>query len=805
MPPVSRRLRTPAAVPRAWRLLSWGSGMAGLIAAGSLLAADTPRSYIRYTYTLIGASAISGNGSSSTLTVQDVISGNAEMQPMANPMTKQLMWISANRGGRVPFQVEVNRVQQDLTAGGPISELNNSTEGSNHIQTWQAATNAASTNFGAILQLDSVRKTYSISLSLNRIPDRQLVHYRFTNNGQQTDRDMDLGALDYGNLSAHQFNATNLPLSANVEHISGHQLVVIPRPAGWKGSWDFSFDIRWELTGHLPPVELIVSSTDYPAWRPTANPGPTAGDPIKFIARLQKSDGEPPAVKVKRFEWTLVGTSREPGIAMNFPVDSDDKSYDLKLRPTKAQKVVGNDGQKITRDNPDGFSDIAYVDPYDWGGCSTLQVKAILEDGKVVVGHLSTGEENVLLPKRAKDSMIADIWKSNVPNAGADDADDETTDIGVPNAPGDGFTLYEEYRGFYENQKHIEGDPAKKDFFILNLVGIDANPGIDLFEDLSEFKVHSKVRMDEMDTRTRLMNGNRWDGAHRKDQHGVWIKTMDAYYVRDGANTEFSEADVAGRPGITLWIGIRARGDDDTLFAKATNLSATDAPFAYDRAVAHELFHSVGVDHHGPDNWSDTFHFYFADDPNNSTGKYVFLTGSHATFPSLKPAYLLDEKNGEDLATKMAPAMEAERARIKASNWDQYVAEGRDLISKSGPTPQYHIFTPEDYAQWRLNQDCGPRLDLTVGTENGLDSGDEVCVMRYTFAQLYRAHGIPDTFYLVTQGQTLGMNLCKTAAGTGRNAESNKPQSRFGHAQDGFGNCANQVCPNDAVPPRSLK
>jgi len=735
--------------------------------------------------------------------VRDSIYGTLEMQSMANPMTSQLMWISKNRGAPAAFHVVVSRTNDLRMEGGPLSELNNSTSDTHILETWQAATRPAEAMFGAVIQIDAVRKTYSVNLALNRVPDRQLVHHRVTySDGTQKDEDMDLGALEFGNLSAPQFNAKDLPLGSDVTHIIGSHRFTIPRPSGWKGGWDYAYEITWELTGHLPPVELIVSSDDYASWRPTAKPGPTPGDPIAFHAELQTSEGDPPAVKVKRFEWTLQDTSREPGIAMNYPLASDDVSYDLKLRPANGQTAVGDDGQEIVREDPEGHADTASVDPYDWGGWSTLHVKAILEDGRVITGHLRNGTEDIPLPKRTKDSKIADIWKSNVPNAGADDADDETTDIGVPNAPGDGFTLYEEYRGFYENQKHINGDPTKKDFFVLNLVGPDAVPGIDLFEDLSELKVHSRLRTDEMGQQARLMNGNHHDGAHRVDQHGVWIKTMDAYNVRDGAVTVANESGVAGRPGLTKGIGIRSRDDADTLFTQSFNLSATDAVFSYDRAVAHELFHTVGVDHHGEDNSKGMFRFHFADDPRNPTGKPVFFIGYSI---SREIAYIIDEKTKEDLATKMAPAMEAARARIKANNWDRYLQEGQALLQSSGPSPAMLINSAEDYAWYKLDEVCAdPGLFFTIGEQNGVESGDEECVMRYSFAQLYRTRGKPATFYLITKGDHIGMKLCTSPAGTGRNAEGNDPQSRFGPAKAGFGNCASQVCPNDAIPPRKL-
>ena len=65
--------------------------------------------------------------------------------------------------------------------------------------------------------------------------------------------------------------------------------------------------------------------------------------------------------------------------------------------------------------------------------------------------------------------------------------------------------------------------------------------------------------------------------------------------------------------------------------------------------------------------------------------------------------------------------------------------------------------------------------------------------------------GRKDTYYMVTPGtEPYGLKLCKTKTGTGVNAPSHKPQSRYGDAAEGHGDCFGQITPNDAIPPRKL-
>lgn len=78
--------------------------------------------------------------------------------------------------------------------------------------------------------------------------------------------------------------------------------------------------------------------------------------------------------------------------------------------------------------------------------------------------------------------------------------------------------------------------------------------------------------------------------------------------------------------------------------------------------------------------------------------------------------------------------------------------------------------------------------------------------MRYYFAKFYRATGRDSTFYQVTEGtEPFGMELCRSRDGTGINAPGHRPQSRYGSAASGNGDCFGQICPNDAIPPRKTK
>ena len=78
--------------------------------------------------------------------------------------------------------------------------------------------------------------------------------------------------------------------------------------------------------------------------------------------------------------------------------------------------------------------------------------------------------------------------------------------------------------------------------------------------------------------------------------------------------------------------------------------------------------------------------------------------------------------------------------------------------------------------------------------------------MRYYFARFYEATGRKDTLYVATPGsERIGIDICHAPTGTGINAPGRQPQSRYGNAPPGEGDCFSQICPNDAIPPRKTK
>lgn len=571
-----------------------------------------------------------------------------------------------------------------------------------------------------------------------------------------------------------------------------------------------SVPLTWEYTIYLEPAEMdelrleIEETDEYKQWRPETTPDCAAGTPLTVKARVVDAKGGTPKGSVEKFVWELVETSKEPGVAMNFPLDAKDQRFDLDLDAEGEFFFLENHNQRMTRAVRSGFSDTVKVVPYDWGGWAKLQVTAYMTDGRQVRGKLKgRAETGMRLPKRDPDSHIADSWKEQN-KSGTDDLDDDKVTGQKDN--GDGFTLYEEYRGWVVDGAHLGGDPEQKDFFVLNLIGADAQPGIDLFASVSQLAVHDRLQPAEMSEEQRLMNGNHRRGARNQEQHGVWIKTFasKSELGGGGAFTTMNKAGVAGRPGLVKGIGILSRSNEESDFNKPFNLTASDAIFAYDRAVAHELLHSVGVEHHGGGDYNMIVGYASTRNPLNKAGRPYYGT-------SLDKPIDLRTEEGEDVAQRDVADYEKLRQFTDAMLLERYLKEGAEYIKRNGATYNPLFSTPQAYADFHIEIlaiFCFMHINGIVGVEHGEHSGAEDCLMRYYFAKYYESKkpaAIGDKqYYLAAEGtEHTGMEICHDKTGTGVNGSGHKPQPRYGDAA--AGDCFSVICPNDAVPPRSIK
>lgn len=580
-------------------------------------------------------------------------------------------------------------------------------------------------------------------------------------------------------------------------------------------------------------LEVEVTIPGYPSWLPKGSiPDPTRPG-AHLVARAtlkRKTGGTAKLPAVARFEFELVDTSREPGICMNWPFAAEDEDFDLRLA-AKGGGVLSEKDQKLVFEGPPADEQgrphaEVQIDSFDFGARAELQVKCILEDGRELAG-LMKGEsdraELIRLPKREGPDWVATAWrKENEVEAQAASEDQEK--VAGNDFVGDGYTLYEEYRGFVLNGKHWRGDPRRRDLIVWNLLGADGRGGIALLGRAAKLRVLVRDGDSEraggppfedrssLPQEERLMNGNHRDGPHHVDQHGVFLWDRSIHRGGGSVMTEPEYMEDLGLPRNTWWAAVEPRNCPNSIFSADYGawfrLAPRDAELAYDRAVAHELLHAIGVKHHGyARSWKFSFYFQAAGDPWNPTRTARFTeqyAPDASDFPAGKsiPASafagadtnvtLLWEDTLEDLASESQRVVDRSVAGVRAN--------------RAGWT--YEARGGKDSAWWReADAHAVVQYDLDrverLGYDQGTESGAELCIMRYYFASVYRIPDRAKAFYVIRPGTNrAGRELCHSPAGTHGNAPEHAPKPRFGDAFAGNGNCFAQVCMNDSYPDR---
>jgi len=175
-------------------------------------------------------------------------------------------------------------------------------------------------------------------------------------------------------------------------------------------------------------------------------------------------------------------------------------------------------------------------------------------------------------------NYIADVWMRNSGNA-ADDEEDE----GQCPVKGDGFSRYEEYRGFCVNGPWTELDPdAHKDVFVID--GNDPPLGIGSFAGLGVtpqvFNTPAAAGEFLADCTINFNHGT----AHKHLQHGIWVVKWPL--PEDGECGRTPKA--LNAPATFCYI------DDDEilgLYGPARHMDARGA------VVSHELGHACNLEH----------------------------------------------------------------------------------------------------------------------------------------------------------------------------------------------------------------
>ncbi|MBD3414437.1 MAG: hypothetical protein GF421_08415 [Candidatus Aminicenantes bacterium] len=334
------------------------------------------------------------------------------------------------------------------------------------------------------------------------------------------------------------------------------------------------------------------------------------------------------------FKFILTDVSKEKGIALN---KGDDNGFDYEFEPNQdgfRQAVETDDGWEIETQNKQQEASVS-IQAKDYGAWAKLKAQVQIGD----IWHdckTDEGETYITLPLDEDEDHIADFWEDrhSISEESAEaDNDREPEEAGDPEEPGDGFSNYEEYRGFFINGIWDDTDPAQKDIFIYDELGF----GVGLFTEL-ELTV-SLISQHEFDEE-RFVNFNRGYGTleSQDGQKGLYLKggfvegamgyaegigcpnvmgpvTVDCLTIWKHAVFEVmgQSTDMYEYEEITSEETSEAQGSVVRFYGTYYDVTISDAPIetnasieeaflkTLEATIAHELGHGVNITHHGED------------------------------------------------------------------------------------------------------------------------------------------------------------------------------------------------------------
>ena len=337
-------------------------------------------------------------------------------------------------------------------------------------------------------------------------------------------------------------------------------------------------------------------------------------------------------IKPEAIEWTLYNVSAEPGTNLNSK--DRDGNYDLSFDLAEVSA-----GYRLTRTD-DGY--VAYKE----GGISVGKESILIQSldfgsygqlsGKIKVNgtwweakHEELGIAWLPVPWDENNNMIADEWENQIGIYGKNYPPtwDEDPEPASQFSIGDGFTLYEEYRGFTETgnllsnaanvqvkKQHVRLDPEYKDVFIYDKDNLFKNHyaptnAANLNWHYITFDLMQKKGTLEANPDYRCVNFNTSKEFYSRDQYAL-------YLVNDGLNPDPNWPNDAGvnnthatyssvknyRAAFPLQavykVSIFPTGIDNALVGLPTPLKGRVKGEMLTTTVIHEIGHALGTRHH---------------------------------------------------------------------------------------------------------------------------------------------------------------------------------------------------------------
>ena len=241
-----------------------------------------------------------------------------------------------------------------------------------------------------------------------------------------------------------------------------------------------------------------------------ANKEDLVGNALLFNIVVRDKETKKPIATPWKANITLGKISHNKGWCMNYPpADEADAKADLRFdqHVPKSMFTKLNDSEFTTTSTPNEKGIL--VNSYDYASYGTIAAKVTLADGTELEAHSDKdpGKTAWRIPKDDNNNDIADQWeidKKIKDNNYSPGWDEDKCDGNCHS--GDGFTLFEEYRGFVimddkKNRVFSRLQPDKRKLFVYLKSGTEnlTLQGIKMFEQAaSDIKIYRVYKEDDM-------------------------------------------------------------------------------------------------------------------------------------------------------------------------------------------------------------------------------------------------------------------------------------------------------------------
>lgn len=320
--------------------------------------------------------------------------------------------------------------------------------------------------------------------------------------------------------------------------------------------------LKWEI-GTVRDIQATLHPVDK-AWRPKGGFEPNS---VRARATLDSSGTQ------GLFRFTLYNVSKEKGWCLNAGTDT---GLDLQFAPgQKGYSEPRQEGEMQIIEGTESVSEAEVeVASLDCGGFARLQAEVNL-DGVWYPIPAEDGKTYITIPYDQNENHIADYWEEVWGVSGRPAEEDEDAEPeGL--VAGDGFSNYEEYRGFVVKTSWTDTYPGLKDVFVVDDVGW----GVGHFTQLG-LALHLIHRVEATNLTERVVNFNR-SHASAGEQKAIAIVSGP---LPNGVLGQVQP--VVGTPNMV----------ERVVIDKAKLAGASREKIAW--VLAHELGHAVNIMHHG--------------------------------------------------------------------------------------------------------------------------------------------------------------------------------------------------------------